>query len=114
MFCKSLIGGISYQKRFKSRTFCSQEFFEGHSAGIKHSYFDMIHPGIFFQFWFPLSSEILLMFMAMNVLVLSYMIASGKQLLIQHDAMNTKVRCLLGIIKQFLQHLFHSNKIKDN
>ena len=47
------------------------------------------------------------MFMAMNVLALiSYLIVSCKQLLIQHDAMNTKVRCLLGIIKQFLQHFF--------
>ena len=48
------------------------------------------------------------MFTSMNFLVLSYLIFSGKQILIQHDAMNTKVGCHLGIIKQFLQHL------KDN
>ena len=38
----------------------------------------------------------------------------GVELLIQHDAMNAKVGCLLEIIKQFLQHFFHSNKIEDN
>ena len=54
------------------------------------------------------------MFMAMNFLVLGYLTVSRKQLLIQHDAMNTKVGYYLGIIKQFLQYFFHSNKIKDN
>ena len=52
--------------------------------------------------------------MAMRLLVLSYLIVFRKQLLIQHEAMNTKMGCLLRITKQFLQHFFHSNKIKDN
>ena len=52
--------------------------------------------------------------MSMNFLVFSYLIVSRKQLLIQHDAIDTKAGCRLGIIKQFLQHFFHSNEIKDN
>ena len=52
--------------------------------------------------------------MSMNFLVLSYLIVSLKQLLIQHDDMYTKVGCHLGIIQQFLQHLFHSNEVRDN
>ena len=52
------------------------------------------------------------MVISMNFLVLSYLNAFRKQLLIQHDAVNTKVGCHLGIIKQFLQHFFHSNEIK--
>ena len=80
---------------------------------VKH-YFEMVQPGIFFQFRFPLSSEILQTFMAMNFLVLSYLIVPRKQLFIQHDAMNTKVGCYVGITKQFLRHFFHSSEIKDN
>ena len=49
----------------------------------------------------------------MNFLALSYLIVSRKQLLMQHDAMSTKVGFHLGIIKQYLPHLFHSNEIKD-
>ena len=74
----------------------------------------MVHPGIPFQFRFPLSSEILQNVYGHELLDLSYLIVSLKQLWIQHNAMDTKVGCLLGIIDQFLQHFFHSNKIKDN
>ena len=69
---------------------------------------------------FPFSLESLYllkyykMFISMNVLVLGYFIVSRKQLFIQHDAMNTKVGCHLGMIKQFLQHFFHSKEIQDN
>ena len=53
--------------------------------------------------------------MTMNFFVLSYLIVSRKQQLIQHDAMNTKVGYLAsGITKQFLQHIFRSNEIEDN
>ena len=75
----------------------------------------MVHPGISFQCMFPLSSEILKkMFMFMNFLVLSYLIVFQTQLLIQHDVKNPVVGCHLGIIKQFFQHVFHFNEIKDN
>ena len=74
----------------------------------------MVPPGISFQFRLPLSLIYCEILMSMNVLVLSYLIVSRKQLLIQHDTMNTKVGCHLGIVKQFLQHFSYSNEIKNN
>ena len=74
----------------------------------------MVHLGIFFQFRFPLSSEILQNVYVHELLVLSYLLVFRKQLLIQLDAMKTKAVCHLRIIEQFLQPFFHSNEIKDN
>ena len=107
MFSETSIGGISYHKCFKSSTFCwTQCLYKNVVISIWHT----------LEFLFSFVSLYLLeyckSFMTMNFLVLSYLIVSHKQLLVKCYAMNTEVRCLLGIIKQFLQYFFHSNKIK--
>ena len=94
MFSEASIGGIFYQPRFKSSTFC-QTWCLYKNVVISRWYT--------LEFPFSLGSLYLLkyckMFMVHEILVLSYLVVSHKQLLIQHDAMNKKVGCHLGVIK---------------
>ena len=102
MFSEASIGGIFYRKRFKSSTLCRAQCW--YKNVVIYRWYTL-------EFSFSLGSLYLLkyckMFMSVNFLVFSHLIVSlSKQLLIQHDAMNTKVGCHLGIIKQFLQRFF--------
>ena len=96
MFSEALIGGISYQKRFKSCTFCRTQ------CWYKNVFISRWYT---LEFPFNLGSLYLLtyckMFMSIDFLLLSYLIVSSKPLLIQHDAVNTEVVCHLGIIGSF-------------